>query len=178
MHAHCSSRQPCGTTGSTKACTGNSCKGGCQGTVHQGPAVQHSEVDAPEMRAHQGFDHLDIWVEELVRRNASSPGLDHLVFLGEVDPQLEAPQIAFRHLGHFAVNNAPPCCHPLYSSRTYHALQSLVLGKVNVIQGDSLRAFHCAQCHDLLSFTALLLAQSRPANTFPDQNHCHPEGIA
>ena len=70
--------------------------------------------------------------------DASSPGLDHLVFLGEVDPKLKAPQIAFRHLGHFTVHNAPPCCHPLHSSWPYHALQPLSLIGIVVIPSESI----------------------------------------
>ena len=51
-----------------------------------------------------------------------TPRLYHLVFFGQVDPQLKAPQVALCDFGHFTVNNAPPSCHPLYTSRTNHSL--------------------------------------------------------
>ena len=53
----------------------------------------------------------------------SLPGLDHLVLLGQIDPELETPQIAFCDLGHLAVDNTPPSSHPLDPSRANNALQ-------------------------------------------------------
>ena len=53
------------------------------------------------------------------------PGLHHLVLLGQVDPELEAPQVPLRHPGHLTVHNAPPCCHPLHPPGPNHPLQSV-----------------------------------------------------
>ena len=46
----------------------------------------------------------------------------HLVLLGQIDPQLEAPQITLCHLGHLAVNDTTPSGHPLHSSILNHSL--------------------------------------------------------
>lgn len=71
------------------------------------------------------------------------PGLHHLVLFGQVDPQLEPPQVSLGHLGHFAVHNAPPSSHPLHTPRANHPLHRH--------EGQKAQKEHLGRCEEWMS---------------------------